>query len=153
MSKRKHFTPEQKVAIVRRHLLEGVPVSDLCDELGIAMHVDGARVCNSAVALGVSLKELCSAAESVSVCLSKGLGAPLGSVLVGDTECIRLAKRARRAAWWGSFSSALASSTVSRVIRSASRAAKKWSPRSVLTASTPPAATAPSPSKRRPGTP
>jgi len=35
MSKRKHFTPEQKVAIVRRHLLEGVPVSDLCDELGI----------------------------------------------------------------------------------------------------------------------
>jgi transposase len=35
MSKRKYFTPEQKVAIVRRHLLEGVPVSDLCDELGI----------------------------------------------------------------------------------------------------------------------
>jgi len=35
MSKRKHFTAEQKVAIVRRHLLEGVPVSDLCDELGI----------------------------------------------------------------------------------------------------------------------
>ena len=35
MSKRKYFTPEQKVAIVRRHLLEGVPVSDLSDELGI----------------------------------------------------------------------------------------------------------------------
>ena len=35
MSKRKYFTPEQKVSIVRRHLLEGVPVSDLCDELGI----------------------------------------------------------------------------------------------------------------------
>jgi transposase-like protein len=35
MTKRKRFTPEQKVAIVRRHLLEGVPVSDLCDELGI----------------------------------------------------------------------------------------------------------------------
>jgi len=35
MSKRKHFTPEQKVATVRRHLLDGVPVSDLCDELGI----------------------------------------------------------------------------------------------------------------------
>jgi len=35
MSKRKYFTPEQKVAIVRRHLLEGVPVSDLCDEFGI----------------------------------------------------------------------------------------------------------------------
>lgn len=35
MSKRKYLTPEQKVAIVRRHLLEGVPVSDLCDEYGI----------------------------------------------------------------------------------------------------------------------
>ena len=35
MSKRKYFTPEEKVAIVRRHLLEGVPVSDLCDQLGI----------------------------------------------------------------------------------------------------------------------
>jgi len=35
MSKRKQFTPEQKVAIVRRHLVENVPVSDLCDELGI----------------------------------------------------------------------------------------------------------------------
>ena len=35
MSKRKYFTPDQKVAIVRRHLLENVPVSDLCDELGI----------------------------------------------------------------------------------------------------------------------
>jgi len=35
MSKRKHFTPEQKLTIVRRHLLEKVPVSDLCDELGI----------------------------------------------------------------------------------------------------------------------
>ena len=40
MSKRTHFTPEQKVAIVRRHLLEGVPVSDLCDELGILIWHD-----------------------------------------------------------------------------------------------------------------
>ena len=35
MSKRKHLTPEQKLAMIRRHLLEGVPVSDLCDEFGI----------------------------------------------------------------------------------------------------------------------
>lgn len=35
MSKRKHFTPEEKVAIIRRHLLENVPISDLCDEYGI----------------------------------------------------------------------------------------------------------------------
>lgn len=71
-------------------------VGSLCRELGIGLHVDGARVCNAAVALGVSVKELCRAAESVSVCLSKGLGAPLGTVLVGETEFIRLAKRARK---------------------------------------------------------
>jgi len=68
----------------------------LCGELGISLHVDGARIMNAAVALGVPVQELCASADSVSVCLSKGLGAPLGSVLVGETEFIRLAKRARK---------------------------------------------------------
>ena len=40
MSKRKQFTPQQKVTIVRRHLVEKTPVSDLCDELGIDVHVE-----------------------------------------------------------------------------------------------------------------
>lgn len=69
---------------------------ELCRELTIGLHVDGARICNAAVALNVSVQQLCQAADSVSVCLSKGLGAPLGSVLVGETEFIRLAKRARK---------------------------------------------------------
>ena len=68
----------------------------LCSELNIALHVDGARIFNAATHHNVPVKELCRAADSVSVCLSKGLGAPLGSVVVGDAECIRLAKRARK---------------------------------------------------------
>jgi len=100
-----HFAKTEVLCLENTHNVMGgavLPIDymnamgNLCDELGIAMHVDGARVCNAAVALGVSPKELCAAADSVSVCLSKGLGAPLGSVLVGDTECIRLAKRARK---------------------------------------------------------
>ena len=66
------------------------------EDLGIVLHVDGARIFHAAVSQSVSVKELCAASDSVSVCLSKGLGAPLGSVLVGGTELIRLAKRARK---------------------------------------------------------
>jgi threonine aldolase len=68
----------------------------LCGELGIRLHIDGARIFNAAIAQQVSVKSLCQGADSVSVCLSKGLGAPMGSVLVGETEFIRLAKRARK---------------------------------------------------------
>uniref|UniRef100_A0A7S2PMU0 Aromatic amino acid beta-eliminating lyase/threonine aldolase domain-containing protein n=2 Tax=Leptocylindrus danicus TaxID=163516 RepID=A0A7S2PMU0_9STRA len=63
----------------------------------VRLHLDGARIFHAAVSLGMGVNELCSAADSVSICLSKGLGAPLGSVLVGESEFIRLAKRARKA--------------------------------------------------------
>lgn len=59
-------------------------------------HIDGARIFNAAVTQNVSLKELCQDIDSVSICFSKGLGAPVGSVLLGDSEFIRLAKRARK---------------------------------------------------------
>lgn len=65
-------------------------------ENGVKVHIDGARIFNSAVSQSVSPSTLCGGADSVSICLSKGLGAPMGSVLVGDTEFIRLAKRARK---------------------------------------------------------
>ena len=68
----------------------------LATELNIKCHVDGARIFNAAVALQVPPKELCKHVDSVSICFSKGLGAPLGSILVGETEFIRLAKRARK---------------------------------------------------------
>ena len=72
-------------------------VGKLCTEHGLALHIDGARICNAAAALGVSVSELCVPADSVSVCLSKGLGAPVGSVLVGPHDFIRKARRLRKA--------------------------------------------------------
>jgi threonine aldolase len=62
----------------------------------IKVHLDGARIGNASVALGVDFKRLCQNVDSISICLSKGLGAPLGSVVVGSKEFIQLAKRARK---------------------------------------------------------
>jgi threonine aldolase len=62
----------------------------------IPIHVDGARIFNSSIAQNIPVRDLCEHVQSVSVCLSKGLGAPLGSVLVGDTTFIQRAKRARK---------------------------------------------------------
>jgi threonine aldolase len=63
----------------------------------VQLHMDGARVGNAAVATGQSLERTCRAADSVSICLSKGMGAPVGSVLVGSRELIARARRARKA--------------------------------------------------------
>ncbi len=69
-------------AIARRH--------------GLKIHVDGARFFNAAVALGVSTAKLAADADSVSFCLSKGLAAPVGSLVCGSREFISRARRARK---------------------------------------------------------
>jgi len=69
---------------------------ELGDGGDVKVHIDGARIFNASVSLGTPVADLCEGADSVSICLSKGLGAPLGSVLVGETEFIRLAKRVRK---------------------------------------------------------
>ena len=61
------------------------------------MHLDGARLFNAEVATGIPAREWCENADTVSVCSSKGLGAPVGSLLAGDEETIREARRARKA--------------------------------------------------------
>ena len=63
---------------------------------GLACHLDGARAFNAAVALGVPLAQLAQPFDTVSVCLSKGLGAPVGSVLVGSQATIARARRWRK---------------------------------------------------------
>ena len=63
---------------------------------GLALHLDGARVFNAAAALDTSVKELCAGFDSVSACLSKGLGAPAGTVLLGNSSLIQKARRARK---------------------------------------------------------
>ncbi|MEZ4711908.1 MAG: low-specificity L-threonine aldolase [Caldilineaceae bacterium] len=74
---------------------------DLAHAHGIKLHVDGARLWNAAVALNVSPKRLLQNADSVSVCLSKGLSAPVGSVVAGSAEFIRKARRMRKVAGGG----------------------------------------------------
>jgi threonine aldolase len=69
---------------------------ELCDRRGLALHIDGARLPNAAVALGVPMAALAAHAESVTICLSKGLSAPVGSVLAGDAAYIAQARRARK---------------------------------------------------------
>lgn len=76
-------------------------VGDLAHEHGLKLHVDGARLWNAAVALGVSPARVARNADSVSLCLSKGLGAPVGSVVVGDKAFIGRARRARKAVGGG----------------------------------------------------
>lgn len=68
----------------------------LAKRRGLATHLDGARLFNAAVKLGVEARALCAGFDSVSVCLSKGLGAPAGTVLVGDDAFIQRARRARK---------------------------------------------------------
>lgn len=63
---------------------------------GIACHLDGARLWNASVAIGCKLEELSRPFDSVSVCFSKGLGAPVGSCLAGTKELVRKARRARK---------------------------------------------------------
>ena len=69
---------------------------DFARERGLAFHLDGARLYNAAVASGVPAREIAQHFDSVSVCLSKGLGAPVGSVLVGSTALIDKARRWRK---------------------------------------------------------
>jgi threonine aldolase len=63
---------------------------------GLATHLDGARVCNAAVASGRAIADLCAPFDTVSICFSKGLGAPVGSVLVGSQPLIERARRWRK---------------------------------------------------------
>jgi threonine aldolase len=72
-------------------------VSTTAKELGLKVHLDGARLFNAQAATGVPASEWCVHADTVSVCSSKGLGAPVGSLLAGDEETIMEARRARKA--------------------------------------------------------
>lgn len=68
----------------------------LAKRRGLATHLDGARLFNAAAKLGLAARELCRGFDSVSVCLSKGLGAPAGTLLLGGAAFIGRAKRARK---------------------------------------------------------
>ena len=69
---------------------------DLAARHGVALHLDGARILNAAVALGVPARDVAGHADSVQFCLSKGLGAPVGSILAASHEVIDRARRVRK---------------------------------------------------------
>ncbi len=71
--------------------------TQLCKEKNMGLHLDGARLFNALVETGEDTREYGKAFDSISICLSKGLGAPVGSLLIGNTEFIRKARRLRKA--------------------------------------------------------
>ena len=72
------------------------PISELCRKSGLAIHLDGARLFNVLVETKETTKEYGKYFDSISICLSKGLGAPVGSVLTGNKEFITEARRFRK---------------------------------------------------------
>jgi threonine aldolase len=70
-------------------------VTAVCREHDLRLHLDGARVANAAVALGVPLAEIGRRFDTVTLCLSKGLGCPLGALVAGSTELMTKARRAK----------------------------------------------------------
>ncbi len=100
-----HKTPTALICIENSHnrcggtvlTVEQVEqVTTLAHAKKIAVHMDGARVFNAALALNIPVKELVSSVDSVMFCLSKGLSAPVGSLLVGSKEFIASAHRVRK---------------------------------------------------------
>jgi len=71
-------------------------ISSLCTDRGLKRHLDGARIFNATVAKGYSTQQVGKLFDTVSICFSKGLGAPVGSMLVGSKETIRKARRIRK---------------------------------------------------------
>ncbi|KAJ7597670.1 pyridoxal phosphate-dependent transferase [Mycena floridula] len=97
-----HFAPTEVVEL--ENTLNGtifpqeeiVAISDFVHSKGAKIHLDGARIWHVAAETGKTLKELCEPFDSVSMCFSKGLGAPVGSCLVGPKDFIVRARRLRK---------------------------------------------------------
>lgn len=71
-------------------------VADVAHAAGVRVHLDGARLFNAAIALGRPARDFCRAVDSVTFCLSKGLGAPVGSIVCGSAELVTRARRVRK---------------------------------------------------------
>ena len=100
-----HQSPTGLISLENTHNKAGgtvIPLAVLrqmravADAEGVPLHLDGARVFNAAVKLGVDVREITRCFDTVSVCLSKGLGAPVGSVLLGSAQAMKQAHRYRK---------------------------------------------------------
>ena len=100
-----HFPRSRLIALENTHnRCNGTPlppdylraIAALAADHGLKIHVDGARIFNAAAALGVTVRQLAQNADSLSFCLSKGLAAPVGSLVCSDTDFIMQARRHRK---------------------------------------------------------
>jgi len=100
-----HFPRTRLVCLENTHnRCDGAPLTveytaqvvDLAHRRNLAVHLDGARIFNAAIALGVDVRELTRGVDSLSFCLSKGLAAPVGSVICGPRSFIAEARRTRK---------------------------------------------------------
>ena len=97
-----HFARTKLLCLENTHMGKVLPLSylkearKLADGKGLLMHLDGARVFNAAVKQGVDVREITQYFDTISCCLSKGLGAPVGSVLCGPKAQIKKARRWRK---------------------------------------------------------
>jgi len=100
-----HCAPTTLVELENTHNMSGgtvypqAVIDDICDQAharGMKVHMDGARIFNAATAAGTPVGRICEKVDSVSFCLSKGLGAPVGSILVGTKDAIRRGHKFRK---------------------------------------------------------
>ena len=100
-----HFAQSRLISLENTHNRAGgtiypldtiKAIKKMADSHGLRMHLDGARLWNAHVATGISLREYGKYFDSVSVCFSKGLGAPVGSIIAGSAEFINRAHRCRK---------------------------------------------------------
>jgi threonine aldolase len=100
-----YFVRTRAVSVENTHNFAGgtvLPIEDLralrtwADEVGCAVHLDGARIWNAHVATGVPLAEYGAIADTMAVCLSKGLGAPVGSLMLGPADVVAEARVRRK---------------------------------------------------------
>lgn len=101
-----HQAPTGMVVLENTHMKAGgavVPqdakegLIEVARNEGLSVHLDGARAFNAATALGIGIDDVLAGFDTASICLSKGLGAPVGSVLLGSAEMLRVAHRYRKA--------------------------------------------------------
>jgi threonine aldolase len=100
-----HYPRTRLICVENTHMrMSGAPLGEsylaqvraIANENNLRVHMDGARIFNAAVALNVNVKQLAQHADTVQFCLSKGLSAPVGSLLVGPRDFIETARRARK---------------------------------------------------------
>jgi threonine aldolase len=100
-----HFPPTRLICLENTHNRAGgtvFPIEEirrihkLAKSRNILMHLDGARLWNASVATGIPLSDWAQLFDSVTVCFSKGLGAPVGSLIAGDREFVRTARKTRK---------------------------------------------------------